>query len=68
MTGMEYCVMESQPPKLFVIAKQLRHAPHRVSILQCFYILDGSVFMAPSVLSILSSRLVPVTSSEQLDW
>jgi mediator of RNA polymerase II transcription subunit 6 len=57
MTGIEYAVVKSTPPKLFVIAKQERHSPEKVSIQNVYYVLDGSVFMAPSLQSIVSSRV-----------
>lgn len=57
MTGVEYAVLSSQPPKLFIIAKQQRHSPEKTSILSLHYVLDGSIYMAPSVHGVIGSRV-----------
>lgn len=58
MTGIEFAVLSSKPPSLFVIGKQQRHSPSKVSLLACYYVLNGSIYMAPDLLSLIDSRLV----------
>ena len=58
MTGTEYAVVRALPPKLFVIAKQERRSPQAATVSDYYYILDGSVFMAPTLHAALRMRLV----------
>lgn len=58
MTGIEYSLLKAEPPRLFVVAKQERHSEHKVSLLECYYVLDGSIYMAPSLYTLLSHRMV----------
>ena len=57
MTGIEYALYRYIPPSLFIIVKQNRISPTRANILSSYYVLDGSVYMVPSLHSVLSSRL-----------
>ncbi|PJF19236.1 putative mediator complex subunit 6 [Paramicrosporidium saccamoebae] len=57
MTGTEFAVVRSTPPKLFVIAKQQRHSSDKVSVLSVYYILNGSIFMAPSLYAVVGNRI-----------
>ncbi len=56
--GMEYELQDAQEPHLFVICRQLRTAPRAVVKQAVYYILDGSVYQAPSLHAALSSRIV----------
>lgn len=56
MTGVEYAIIKSAS-KLFVIAKQYRHSPEKVTILSVFYVLDGSIFMSPDLNTLVGNRL-----------
>ena len=58
--GVEYELQDAQEPHLFVIKKQHRSGPKSTSPLQFYYILDGSIYQAPSLHTALSSRLVPL--------
>ncbi len=55
---MEYELQDAQEPHLFVICRQLRTAPRAVVKQAVYYILDGSVYQAPSLHAALSSRIV----------
>jgi hypothetical protein len=55
---MEYELQDEQEPHLFVICRQLRTAPRAVVKQAVYYILDGSVYQAPSLHAALSSRIV----------
>lgn len=61
MTGVEYTVARAIAPKLFIITKQHRYSPHKAVVSDCYYILDGSVFMAPTLYAVLRMRLVLLT-------
>lgn len=58
MTGIEYGLMTSKPPNLFIIGKWQRHSPQRTALLACYYVLEGAIYMAPSVRDVLEGRLV----------
>lgn len=60
MVGIEYVVHKVLPPHLFIIHKRLRHSEADVDVLASYYILDGTIYQAPSLLSLLKCR---VTSS-----
>ena len=47
-----------QEPHLFVVCRQLRTAPKAVTRQQFYYILDGSVYQAPSLHAAMASRIV----------
>lgn len=58
--GVEYEVQDAQEPHLFIIRKQHRSGPKTTAPLQYYYILDGSVYQAPSLHAALSSRIVRI--------
>lgn len=58
MTGIEYGLLASKPPSLFIVGKWQRHSPQRASLLACYYIMEGAIYMAPSVRDVLEGRLV----------
>ena len=47
-----------QEPHLFVVCRQLRTAPKAATRQQFYYILDGSVYQAPSLHAAMASRIV----------
>ena len=67
MTGVEYEVLPSPqvPASLFVIRQLERKSPQFVRPLRVFYILDGAIYLAPSLHSVLSSRLSKVAFHAQ---
>jgi len=56
--GIEYELQSAQEPHLFIICRQLRSAPKAVTRQQFYYILDGSVYQAPSLHAAMASRVV----------
>ncbi|KAK2079911.1 hypothetical protein QBZ16_002306 [Prototheca wickerhamii] len=55
--GIEYALRDAQPPHLFVISRQHRPSPAAPETLQAFfYVLDGTVYQAPSLYTAISSR------------
>ncbi|KAK9842233.1 hypothetical protein WJX81_001909 [Elliptochloris bilobata] len=55
--GIEYELQEVQEPHLFVVCRQLRTTPKAATRQQFFYILDGSVYQAPSLHAAMASRV-----------
>jgi hypothetical protein len=47
----------AQPPHLFIVRKQARIGP-QVKLLACYYVLDGTIFPAPSLHDVISARTV----------
>ncbi|XP_062510814.1 mediator of RNA polymerase II transcription subunit 6-like [Corticium candelabrum] len=59
MTGIEYALVHSQDPILYVIRKQRRLSQHQaVTPLADYYILAGTVYQAPDLCSVINSRLL----------
>lgn len=57
--GIEYSLRDAQPPHLFVICQSHRTAPGATDTPQAFfYVLDGTVYQAPTLSSVIQSRLV----------
>ena len=56
--GPEYVLADCQEPHLFVIRRQRRGAAGTQPVPQAvYYCLDGTVYQAPSVASVLEARL-----------
>lgn len=63
MRGIEYEVLPPLPPhhptvSLFIIRKQRRSSANQVKPMAFYYVLDGTIYQAPNLYAILSSRLV----------
>ncbi|KAJ2824721.1 Mediator of RNA polymerase II transcription subunit 6 [Coemansia erecta] len=58
MVGIEFSVTHQEPPTLFVITKFRRSSPTKVTPIAVYYILDGNAYEAPSLHSIVSSRML----------
>jgi len=58
MVGIEYTVIHTQEPILYVIRQQHRHSPTQVTPLVDYYIVAGIVYQAPDLLSVVNSRLL----------
>ena len=56
--GVEYLLADSQPPHLFILRKLYRHAGGAITTLAFYYILDGSIYQAPSLQAALLARMV----------
>ncbi|KAJ4753273.1 Mediator of RNA polymerase II transcription subunit 6 [Rhynchospora pubera] len=57
MTGMEYMLSEVMEPHLFVIRKQKRDGPEKVTPVLTYYILDGSIYQAPQLGNVFAARI-----------
>jgi len=58
MVGLEYTVVESLEPYLYVIRKSRRESPTDVTPLASFYCLNGVIYQAPTLLSACNSRII----------
>lgn len=67
MRGVEYEVLPNAakqlPQQLFLIRKQRRSSRTQVEPLAVYYVLDGSVYQAPNIHAMLTSRLVHTRAS-----
>lgn len=66
MTGNEYALTEVMEPHLFVIRKQKRDSPEKVTPMFTYYILDGSIYQAPQLCNVFAARIVTFSSSSLL--
>jgi mediator of RNA polymerase II transcription subunit 6 len=57
MTGIEYNLSEVTEPHLFVIRKQKRDGPEKVTPMLTYYVLDGSIYQAPQLCNVFASRV-----------
>ncbi|KAH7624889.1 hypothetical protein Ndes2526B_g00260 [Nannochloris sp. 'desiccata'] len=55
--GIEFILQDAQPPHLFVVRKQFRSLAGVLSPLAFYYILDGTIYQAPSLHAALSTRI-----------
>lgn len=58
MTGTEYMLNEVMEPHLFVIRKQKRDGPEKVTPMLTYYVLDGSIYQAPQLCNVFAARIV----------
>ncbi|CAI5527402.1 unnamed protein product [Closterium sp. Naga37s-1] len=57
MVGWEYSLHMAQEPHLFVLRKQKRDGSDRTTPVAAYYILDGSIYQAPSLHAVIGSRI-----------
>ncbi|KAF5184811.1 Mediator of rna polymerase ii transcription subunit [Thalictrum thalictroides] len=57
MTGIEYMLNEVMEPHLFVIRKQKRDSPEKVTPMLTYYVLDGSIYQAPQLCNVFAARI-----------
>lgn len=62
MTGTEYMLNEVMEPHLFVIRKQKRDGPEKVTPMLTYYVLDGSIYQAPQLCNVFAARVVSAFS------
>lgn len=62
MTGLEYMLSEVMEPHLFVMRKQKRDGPEKVTPMLSYYILDGSIYQAPQLCNVFAARIVSFSS------
>ncbi|CAI7809782.1 unnamed protein product [Closterium sp. NIES-54] len=65
MVGWEYSLHMAQEPHLFVLRKQKRDGPDRTTPVAAYYILDGSIYQAPSLHAVIGSRISPFTTTKR---
>jgi len=58
MTGIEYEVTLAMPPQLFVIVKQNRKSETKVSPVQYYYIINGTIYQAPNAYMLFANRIM----------
>ncbi|KAJ1664913.1 Mediator of RNA polymerase II transcription subunit 6 [Coemansia sp. RSA 1813] len=58
MVGIEFAVSHQEPPSLFIITKFRRTSPTRAVPLAVYYITDGNTYEAPTLYSIISTRML----------
>eukprot|EP01045_Picozoa_sp_COSAG04_P014075 COSAG04_NODE_1035_length_8610_cov_7.441194_6_plen_178_part_00 len=56
-SGIEYRLTHLRPPYLYVIRKEQRRADRDPRSLCSYYILDGTIFQAPTVEDVVTSRM-----------
>lgn len=57
MTGTEFVLSEVMEPHLFLIRKQKRDSPDKVTPMLAYYILDGSIYQAPQLCNVFAARI-----------
>ncbi|KAK0537568.1 Mediator of RNA polymerase II transcription subunit 6 [Tilletia horrida] len=57
-TGIEFVVVHAQPDALFVIHKRRRLSPAATIPLAAYYVLDGTIYQAPDMHSVLGSKML----------
>ncbi|XP_076934839.1 mediator of RNA polymerase II transcription subunit 6-like [Bidens hawaiensis] len=57
MTGIEFMVSEVMEPHLFVMRKQKRDGPEKVTPMLTYYVLDGSIYQAPQLCNVFAARV-----------
>ena len=58
MQGVEYMLLHTQEPILYIIRKQHRYSPTQVSPLANYHIIGGQIFQTPDLGSIVNSKVV----------
>ena len=60
LTGIQFIVDDKamHPPELFVIKKIRRKSPKSFDILQIYYCLDGTIYLAPTFFDLMRSRTI----------
>ncbi|KAK7064532.1 MED6-domain-containing protein [Favolaschia claudopus] len=64
-TGVEFAVVHSLPPSMFIIHKRERLSPDEVRPLAAYFIMNNRIYQSPDVYTVLSNRLLTSVSSLQ---
>lgn len=56
--GTEFVLQDAQPPHLFVIRKQFRSVSGAITTAAYYYVLDGTIYQAPTLHAALCCRVV----------
>eukprot|EP00232_Nephroselmis_pyriformis_P026922 CAMPEP_0182869836 /NCGR_PEP_ID=MMETSP0034_2-20130328/10168_1 /TAXON_ID=156128 /ORGANISM="Nephroselmis pyriformis, Strain CCMP717" /LENGTH=114 /DNA_ID=CAMNT_0025002315 /DNA_START=25 /DNA_END=366 /DNA_ORIENTATION=- len=54
--GVEYVVAHAQDPHIYVIRKQLRVSADNAKHMTFYYVLDGSIYQAPTLHGVIAAR------------
>ncbi|XP_061414982.1 mediator of RNA polymerase II transcription subunit 6 [Lethenteron reissneri] len=65
MTGLEYILLHTQEPILYIVRKQHRHSPTQVTPFADFYIIAGVVYQAPDLGTVINSRILSAVHNIQ---
>ncbi|KAI0936015.1 hypothetical protein AcW1_000363 [Taiwanofungus camphoratus] len=57
-TGIEFALVHSQPPSLFIIHKRERLSPEEVRPLAAYFIMNNRIYQSPDVYTLISNRLL----------
>lgn len=68
MVGTEYALISAHAPEFFLIHKRHRSSPSSTSLLAVIYILNGTIYMAPSLFALLTFRIGSLTSHLDNAW
>lgn len=63
MQGVEYILLHTQEPILYIVRKQHRYSPTQVTPLANYHIIGGQVFQTPDLGSIINSRMLACVSN-----
>ncbi|ANB13373.1 Med6p [Sugiyamaella lignohabitans] len=63
MKGVEFVVALDREPEMWIIRKQNRLSPQEVRLLATYFVINENIFMAPSIYSVVSSRLLSTAHS-----
>ncbi|XP_066962624.1 mediator of RNA polymerase II transcription subunit 6 [Macrobrachium rosenbergii] len=63
MQGVEYMLLHTQEPILYIIRKQHRFSPTQVTPMANYHIIGGQVFQTPDLGSIVNSRVLATLSN-----
>lgn len=64
-TGIEFALVHSRPPSLFIIHKRDRISPDEVRPLAAYFIMNNRIYQSPDVYTLLSNRLLTSLHSLQ---
>lgn len=64
-TGVEFALVQSQPPSMFIIQKRERMSPDEVRPLAAYFIMNNRIYQSPDLYTVLSNRLLTSLSSLQ---
>ncbi|ODQ67307.1 MED6-domain-containing protein [Nadsonia fulvescens var. elongata DSM 6958] len=63
MKGIEFVISFSREPELWIVRKQNRLSPQEVRPISTYFVVNENIYMAPSVLSVIQSRLLSTVLS-----
>ncbi|TCD70665.1 Mediator of RNA polymerase II transcription subunit 6 [Steccherinum ochraceum] len=64
-TGVEFALVHSQPPSLFIIHKRNRVSPDETHPLMAYFIMNNRIYQSPDVYTLVSNRLLTSLHSLQ---